>query len=107
MNRADRREPIFQDDADRQVFLETLAEACGKTDWQVHAYCLMPNHFHLVVETPHANLVTGMKWFLGTYTAGSTAGTNSAAICSAAVTKRSWWTAAATAICTPSAITST
>ena len=68
MNRADRREPIFQDDADRQVFLETLAEACGKTDWQVHAYCLMPNHFHLVVETPHANLVTGMKWFLGTYT---------------------------------------
>jgi REP element-mobilizing transposase RayT len=35
---------------------------------QVHAYCLMRNHFHLVVETPHANLVAGMKWFLGTYT---------------------------------------
>jgi REP element-mobilizing transposase RayT len=68
MNRGDRREPIFKDDADRKRFLETLAECCGKTDWQVHAYCLMSNHFHLVVETPKANLVAGMKWFLGTYT---------------------------------------
>src|SRR5437667_6182787 len=68
MNRGDRREPIFKDDADRKRFLETLAEACGKTQWQVHAYCLMTNHFHLVVETPQANLVAGMKWFLGTFT---------------------------------------
>jgi REP element-mobilizing transposase RayT len=68
MNRGDRREPIFKDDADHRRFLETLEEACGKTDWQVLAYCLMPNHFHLVVETPQANLVAGMKWFLGTYT---------------------------------------
>ena len=35
----------------------------------MHAYCLMPNHFHLVVETPQANLVAGMKWFLSVYTA--------------------------------------
>jgi putative transposase len=68
MNRGDRREPIFQDDADRERFLATLGETCAKTDWQVHAYCLMSNHFHLVVETPRANLVAGMKWFLGTYT---------------------------------------
>ena len=68
MNRGDRREPIFKDDADRKRFLETLAEACVKTQWQVHAYCLMTNHFHLVVETPQANLVPGMKWFLGTFT---------------------------------------
>jgi REP element-mobilizing transposase RayT len=68
VNRGDRREPIFRDDLDRQRFLETLGEACAKTDWQVHALCLMGNHFHLVVETPKANLVTGMKWFLGTYT---------------------------------------
>src|SRR6202007_1063182 len=68
MNRGDRREAIFSDDADRKRFLEPLGEACEKTDWQVHAYCLMPNHFHLVVETPNANLVAGMKWFLGTYT---------------------------------------
>ncbi len=68
MNRGDRREPIFKDDEDRRCFLETLGEACTKTGWQVHAYCLMLNHFHLVVETPGANLVAGMKWFLGTYT---------------------------------------
>jgi len=69
MNRGDRREPICRDDADRKRFLETLGEACAKTDWQVHALCLMGNHFHLVVETPKGNLVAGMKWFLGTYTA--------------------------------------
>jgi REP element-mobilizing transposase RayT len=68
MSRGDRRELIFLDDADRQRFVETLGEACAKTGWQVHAYVLMPNHFHLVVETPQANLVAGMKWFLGTYT---------------------------------------
>jgi REP element-mobilizing transposase RayT len=47
MNRGDRREPIFKDDPDRQRFLETLGEACAKTGWQVHAYCLMCNQFHL------------------------------------------------------------
>ena len=68
MNRGDRRELIFLDEADRQRFVETLGEACAKTGWQVHAYVLMPNHFHLVVETPQPNLVAGMKWLLGTYT---------------------------------------
>ena len=68
MNRGDRRDAIFKDDQDRQRFLDTLGETCGKTGWQVHAYCLMSNHFHLVVETPQPNLVAGMKWFLGTYT---------------------------------------
>jgi len=38
-----------------------LGAACEKTGWQLHAYCLMDNHFHLVVETPRANLVEGMK----------------------------------------------
>jgi len=56
MNRGDRREPIFRDDSDRVRFLETLGECCGKTEWQIHAYCLMGNHFHMVVETPLANL---------------------------------------------------
>ncbi len=51
------------------MFLETLGQACAKTDWQIHSLCLMRNHFHLVVETPKANLVDGMKWLLGTYTA--------------------------------------
>jgi putative transposase len=68
MNRGDRRELIFEDDADRHRFLETLEEGCERSGWQVHAYCLMPNHFHLVVETPQPTLVAGMKWLLGTYT---------------------------------------
>jgi len=69
MNRGDRREPIFKDVLDRRRFLETLGEACAKTSWQVQAYGLMRNHFHLVLEleTPKANLVAGMKWFPGTY----------------------------------------
>jgi REP element-mobilizing transposase RayT len=52
MSRGDRQEPIFQDDQDREGFLATLAEACGKTGWEVQALCLLGNHFHLVVETP-------------------------------------------------------
>jgi len=68
MNRGDRRENIFLNDEDRERFLKTLGQACEKSHWQVHAYCLMSNHFHLVVETPEPTLVAGMKWFLGTYT---------------------------------------
>ncbi len=68
MNRGNRREAIFREDRDRVLFLETLAEACRKTGWEIHALCLMPNHFHLVLETPNGNLVAGMKWLLGTYT---------------------------------------
>ena len=68
MSQGDRRDDIYFDDVDRQDFLKTLAEACQKTDWQVHAYCLLRNHFHLVVETPNANLSEGMHWLLGTYT---------------------------------------
>ena len=68
MNRGDHREAIFRSRQDRELFLATLGQACEKTDWQVHAWCLMSNHFHLVVETPRANLVPGMKWLLGTYT---------------------------------------
>ena len=68
MNRGDRREAIFKDDQDRRSFLETLGQACAKTGWRVHAFCLMANHFHLVIETPQPNLVVGMKWLLGTYT---------------------------------------
>ena len=68
LNRGDRREPIFKDDRDRRTFVEALAAVCARTGWQVHAYVLMPNHFHFVVETPQPNLVAGMKWLLGTYT---------------------------------------
>src|SRR3989440_8573379 len=68
MSRGNGKAAIFRNDVDRRSFLQTLAEACAKTGWQVHAYCLMKTHFHLVLETPRPNLVPGMKWFLGTYT---------------------------------------
>ena len=68
LSRGNRKENIFRSDVDRQDFLKTLAETCLKTGWQVHAYCLMGNHFHLVVETPNADLVAGMRWLLSTFT---------------------------------------
>lgn len=64
-----RREAIFTEDADREQFLATLAEACRKTDWQVHAFCLLPDQVSLVIETPHPNLVAGMHWLQGQYAA--------------------------------------
>ena len=68
MSRGDRREDIFLDASDRETFLQLLGRACGKTGWEVHAYCLMSNHWHAVIETPQANLASGMRWLLGTYT---------------------------------------
>ena len=68
MNRGDRREAIFRDDSDRRRFLKALGEACTRTGWRVHAYVLMTNHYHLLIETPQANLVKGMHWFQTCYT---------------------------------------
>ena len=68
MARGNQGRAIFDDNRDRLRFLETLGEACDKTGWRIHAYVLMGNHYHLLVETPEANLVTGMKWLQGTYT---------------------------------------
>jgi putative transposase len=70
-SRGDRREPIFEDDEDRFLFLGTLAEVVGRFDWLCHAYCLMTNHYHLVVETPHGNLSQGMRQLNGVYTQAS------------------------------------
>ena len=67
MNRGDRRGATFEDDADRERLLQTIPEACQKPGWQAHADCLMRNHFHKVLETPHPNPVGGMSWLLGIY----------------------------------------
>src|SRR3982750_2575042 len=83
MNRGEHREDIFVDEKDRARFLEKLGETCQKTDWQVHGFCLMQNHFHLVVETPKANLRVGMQWLLGPYTARLTGGIGFLGTCSA------------------------
>lgn len=69
MCRGDRREAIFLDESDRRLFLETLGQACGRAGFLVHAFVLMSNHYHLLLETPAGNLVAGMRWFQTTYTA--------------------------------------
>src|SRR5882724_2201219 len=68
MARGNRREAIFRTDQDWQMFLQTLGEACTMTGWKVHAWVLMSNHYHLVIETPEANLVAGMQWLQNAYT---------------------------------------
>ena len=68
MARGNRREKIYADDDDRRFFLQTLSEACGMTGWRVHAWVLMGNHYHLLIETPEPNLVEGMKWLQNTVT---------------------------------------
>jgi REP element-mobilizing transposase RayT len=68
MCRGNRQEPIFKDPADYSLFLKTLGETCLRCGWRIHAYVLMRNHYHLLLETPEANLVDGMRWFQGVYT---------------------------------------
>ncbi len=59
MSRGDRREAIFYDDEDRNDFLRTLGGVCEWCGWRAHAYVLMNNHYHLLLETPQPNLVKG------------------------------------------------
>jgi putative transposase len=68
MNRGRGRATTFPDERTYQVFLETVAEAQERFRLQVHAYCLMPNHYHLLVRTPLANLARGMRHIDGLYT---------------------------------------
>ena len=67
-SRGDGREDIYLEDADRKLFLEVLSEACERFNWLIHAYCLMDNHYHLLVETPDGNLSKGMRQLNGVYT---------------------------------------
>ena len=69
--RGDRREAIYEDDEDRERFLEVLAEVVERFNWICHAYCLMSNHYQLVVETPDGNLSKGMRQLNGVYTQAS------------------------------------
>jgi putative transposase len=67
-SRGDRREAIYEDDADRGRFLELLGDVAAAFNWVVHAYCLMSNHYHLLIETPDANLSKGMRQLNGVFT---------------------------------------
>lgn len=67
-SRGDRQEDIYEDDRDRKMFLTLLEHVCETLNWNCHAYCLMDNHYHLLVETPDTNLCRGMRQLNGRYT---------------------------------------
>lgn len=68
MNRGAGRRKIFNERVDREIFLQTLGEACQQFCIEVHAYCLMGNHYHLLIKTPQANLSRAMRHINGVYT---------------------------------------
>jgi putative transposase len=70
MVRGDGGKTLFETDDDRKSFLFRLGHVCGSHGWRVHAWVLMDNHFHLPLEMPRANPVTGMQWLMGTRSQG-------------------------------------
>ena len=68
MCRGNQSREIFKTDEDAGLFVRTLGEVCVRNQVVVHAWCLMGNHYHLLLETPQGNLVSAMKWFQGTFT---------------------------------------
>ncbi len=68
MNRGRRREKIFTDSKDYELFIETLKEAVKMWNLSVSAYCLMPNHYHILVHTPFGNISRCMRHINGVYT---------------------------------------
>ena len=66
--RGNERKPIYLEDDDFQLYLEVLGDVCNQYHWVIHAYCLMTNHYHLIIETPDANLSKGMRHLNGVYT---------------------------------------
>jgi len=67
-SRGNAREAIFFTDEDRLSFLKILQDQCRTINWLCHAYCLMDNHYHLLIETPDGNLSKGMRQLNGVYT---------------------------------------
>jgi putative transposase len=67
-SRGDGREDIYLSDADRQAWLEVFAQVCKRFNWVCHAWCQMTNHYHILIETPEANLAQGMRQLNGVYT---------------------------------------
>ena len=69
--RGDRREAIYEDDVDRQTFLSIFGQVIVQCNWICHAWCLMDNHYHLLIQTPDGNLSKGMRQLNGVYTQAS------------------------------------
>jgi len=70
-SRGDRREAIVENDEDRREFVTILGNVIKQMGWQCDAWCLMDNHYHLVLETPEANLARGMRQLNGMFTQSS------------------------------------
>jgi len=69
-SRGNERKEIYRDARDRSLFLDLLHQVNQRTGWLCHAYCLMDNHYHLLIETPEPNLSQGMRQLNGRYTQG-------------------------------------
>ena len=67
-SRGNARAAIFENDADRFLFLSILTQTIKRFNWLCHAYCLMDNHYHLMIETPDGNLSAGMRQLNGVFT---------------------------------------
>lgn len=67
-SRGNEKKPIYKDDQDRENFLSVLDKVNKRYHWHCHAYCLMGNHFHLLIETLEGNLSLGMRQLNGVYT---------------------------------------
>ncbi|WP_028866973.1 REP-associated tyrosine transposase [Psychromonas arctica] len=67
-SRGNERKAIYLEDSDFEIFLNLLNTVCSRYNWVIHAYCLMDNHYHLLVETPDANLSKGMRQLNGVFT---------------------------------------
>ncbi len=67
-SRGNARADVFEDDADREMYLKILGQVVKRFNWLCHAYCLMDNHYHLLIETPEGNLSAGMRQLNGVYT---------------------------------------
>jgi len=67
-SRGNEKKAVFKDDKDRENFLNTLQHVNKRYNWLCHAYCLMDNHYHLLVETPEGNLSLGMRQLNGVFT---------------------------------------
>jgi putative transposase len=67
INRGNYRADIFRSEGAKAAFEACLFAACKRSNWVLHAYMLMSNHYHLALETPNGNLVTGMQWLQATF----------------------------------------
>jgi len=67
LNPGNYRSWIFEDDGAKASFEKALFEACERSGWILHAYCVMGNHYHLALETPQPNLSEGIRWLQGAY----------------------------------------